>query len=430
MNRNVKMWSAPIALALSATLAWADAPQSQPATGAKPASQPAATPPRVPPAMRNMGPMTMPPATLPAPDEWAFTIDGKKVTEGEVAAAYRRMLPAGRDTDQNVAMGLQRERGKFIDFLVGRYLLDAEAEKLKITVTEADLDAQSEQLVQMFIQARGMTREQLAEQNKASTGKTLEETIKQMRPQMEVPALKEKLAKELFKDVPVDEAKVREAYEGHPTYGPQVKASHILIGVESKVPGMRPNLKTASDEEKGAAHKKAEEVLAKAKEPGADFAALAKEYSIDKGSGANGGELGFFPRRNRMVEPFAAAAFALKPGEISGIVESDFGYHIIKVLEIRPATKPFEAVKDELAEELKKGERQQKLATWLDEVKAKAKIEYAPGKAPTSRPAMPPMMRPAPARPAMPPRPTTPAQPVKPPTAGATTTTPPPASQP
>jgi parvulin-like peptidyl-prolyl isomerase len=76
------------------------------------------------------------------------------------------------------------------------------------------------------------------------------------------------------------------------------------------------------------AKKRAEEVLAKAK-AGQDFAALSTQYSDDTGAKARGGALGNFTRE-QMVAPFSAAAFALRPGQLSGIVETNFGFHIIK----------------------------------------------------------------------------------------------------
>ena len=88
------------------------------------------------------------------------------------------------------------------------------------------------------------------------------------------------------------------------------------------------------------------------KNPGA-FAELAKKNSDDPGSGERGGDLDFFGR-GAMVKPFEDAAFALKPDEISGIVESDFGYHIIKLAAIRGGSKkPFETVKAEIENEVK-----------------------------------------------------------------------------
>lgn len=108
-----------------------------------------------------------------------------------------------------------------------------------------------------------------------------------------------------------------------------ISASHILV-------------RTSAD--KAAARKKAEELLAKVK-AGGDFEAIARENSDDPGSSQRGGSLGQFPR-GRMVKPFEDALFKLKPGETSGVVETDFGYHIIRLHEIRPAGKlPFEEVK-------------------------------------------------------------------------------------
>ena len=127
----------------------------------------------------------------------------------------------------------------------------------------------------------------------------------------------------------------------------QRQASHILI---------------KSDANKANARTKAEDVLKQVKSPGADFAALAKKYSEDPGSAAQGGDLGMFGR-GTMVKPFEDAAFKLKEGEISGIVESDFGFHIIKMASIKGAkAKSLEEVRPEIEKEWKRQQAQKKYA--------------------------------------------------------------------
>jgi peptidyl-prolyl cis-trans isomerase D len=127
----------------------------------------------------------------------------------------------------------------------------------------------------------------------------------------------------------------------------QRQASHILIKPEP---------------DKAAAKAKAEDVLKQARAPGADFAALAKKYSQDPGSGAQGGDLGTFGRGS-MVKAFEDAAFALKEGEISGLVESEFGFHIIKVAAIKGAkVKTFDEMRGDLEKDWKKLEAQKKYA--------------------------------------------------------------------
>jgi peptidyl-prolyl cis-trans isomerase NIMA-interacting 1 len=103
----------------------------------------------------------------------------------------------------------------------------------------------------------------------------------------------------------------------------RIAASHVLIQYKGSMRAS-PEIKRSKDEAK----KLAAEVMAKAKK-GADFAALAKQYSDEPGAKDRAGNLGKFAKGN-MVKPFADAAFALKPGQISDIVETDFGFHVIK----------------------------------------------------------------------------------------------------
>ena len=124
---------------------------------------------------------------------------------------------------------------------------------------------------------------------------------------------------------------------------PQRRASHILITAPSSAPAA----------ERAQAREKAQQVLAEARQPGADFAALAKQYSQDPGSAVEGGDLGFFGPGD-MVKPFEDAAFALTPGAISDVVESDFGYHIIKLAEVKPAVvRSFEEARPEIERQLR-----------------------------------------------------------------------------
>jgi peptidyl-prolyl cis-trans isomerase D len=117
----------------------------------------------------------------------------------------------------------------------------------------------------------------------------------------------------------------------------QVRASHILLSTEGK--------------DDAAVRAQAEEILKQARS-GADFAALAQQHSEDEGSKVNGGDLDYFPR-GQMVAEFDQAAFALEPGQISDLVKTQFGYHIIKVADKKAAsTLPLEEVRQQITEQL------------------------------------------------------------------------------
>jgi len=136
----------------------------------------------------------------------------------------------------------------------------------------------------------------------------------------------------------------------------QVRASHILLKTEGK--------------DEAAVKKVAESVLAKVK-AGGDFAALAKQYSEDDASKVNGGDLDYFGR-GAMVKEFDEAAFALKPGETSGLVKSQFGFHIIKVIDKRAAaTRTLADVRTEIENQIRYEKAQAEASRVADEVAAK-----------------------------------------------------------
>ena len=154
----------------------------------------------------------------------------------------------------------------------------------------------------------------------------------------------EYLKKAVLKDVSVKEEELRKHYQENEktyTFPAQVKARHILIKVASNAP----------EGDKKKAREKADGLLKRVKE-GQDFAKLAEESSEDAASQKKGGDLGYFSR-GRMVKPFEDAAFSMKPGQVSEIIETQFGYHIIKVEDVKEARiRPFDEVKETVKSQL------------------------------------------------------------------------------
>jgi peptidyl-prolyl cis-trans isomerase C len=143
-----------------------------------------------------------------------------------------------------------------------------------------------------------------------------------------------------------------------------VRASHILIRSAATDP----------DTAKSAARARAEAALADVK-GGRDFATVAKEKSEDPGSAPNGGDVQFFAR-GRMVPEFEQAAFALQVGEISPIVQTQFGYHIIKVTDKRAAREvPFAEVQDKVVQMLGQTKNERVVRALIQEARKTAKIE-------------------------------------------------------
>ena len=245
-----------------------------------------------------------------------------------------------------------------LDQIVGYTVLVQEGQARKVTVPDGEVDARITQIRGQFPSEEEFTK-MLGERKL-----TLDEVKSDVRRDMTITKL---IDAEIASKIAVTPEQVNDFYAKNPDQfkqGESVRASHILISVP----------KGADAAAKTVARTKAESVLKDAK-GGQDFAALAKEHSADPGSAANGGDLGFF-QQGQMVGPFNDAAFTLAPGAISDLVETEFGFHIIKVIEKKAGrTIPLEEVKPQVEQYLERLNRQQQTDAFVNGLKAKGKIE-------------------------------------------------------
>jgi peptidyl-prolyl cis-trans isomerase C len=166
---------------------------------------------------------------------------------------------------------------------------------------------------------------------------------------------------------PVTDAELSDFYAKNPgafESGERLRAAHILLRVAP----------SASAAEKAAVQGRIESLLAKIR-AGADFAVLARQHSQDAGSNGKGGELDVFGR-GQMAKPFEDAAFTLKPGDVSGVVETPYGFHLIKLLErLAPERATFEQAKEPLRQRLAQERQQARLRSLVERLRAAARIE-------------------------------------------------------
>ena len=185
-------------------------------------------------------------------------------------------------------------------------------------------------------------------------------------------AIQEFIDKQFVQKVTVSDKEVRAYYDSNPfvfKQAEQVRASHILVSVDPK----------KDPPQNAESRKKIEDIQQKLKK-GEDFSALAKEYSQCP-SGSEGGDLGYF-QRGKMVEPFEQAAFALGPGEVSDIVQTKFGYHLIRLAHKKPESViPFEGIKDRIGKYLKQEKVEKDVVSYVQNLEEKAKVERFPTEA-------------------------------------------------
>ncbi len=211
-------------------------------------------------------------------------------------------------------------RKRILDAMVDDKLILAQAILDSVTVTDDEVNRQLDNRIQNLIKQVG-SQEKVEQMYGMSISKIRSEFRDDMRKQLII----EKEKQDKFGDLKVSPLEVRQFYEEYKDSLQQVPEevtiSHIFM-----IP--KPSGKAREE-----AYAKAEALLDSLKH-GADFAELAKKYSQDPGSAADGGDLGW-AKRGQFVPEFEHAVYALKPGEISGIVETQFGFHIIQLIERR-----------------------------------------------------------------------------------------------
>ncbi|HME42725.1 MAG TPA: peptidylprolyl isomerase [Syntrophorhabdales bacterium] len=247
-------------------------------------------------------------------------------------------------------------RTEVVEGLVRRELLYQEAKK-SVKVTEAEINEEMKKLKEQYPSETDFT-------NALSVMKISSATL---RAQVERALLIQKLIETQFASkVVVTDKEIWAYYDRNREsfrQPEQVRASQILIKTDPRW----------DDAKKAAARKKIEEIKQKIQQK-QDFESLARTYSEDPSS-AKGGDLGYI-RTGQVLKPFEEALFVLKPGEVSDIVETSLGYHLIKATDRKPEmTVPFETLKDQLRMLMKQEKGQQEANAYIAKVREKAKVE-------------------------------------------------------
>ena len=304
-------------------------------------------------------------AALPAIADQKQATESKVATVNDVVITQAQFdLEMGRVQERFRQSGkspgqpeLAQIRQAVLDNLIARELLYQESKKKGFKGNEEEVNGQFKALKARFPSE--------AEFQTALTKMNITEA--DLRSQIEQDITIRQFINDTFVDkVTVSEAEIKAYHDNNPqffTKPEQIRASHILIKVEPQADAMQ----------KDRARKALKKVQQKL-QTGEDFGALAKEFSQGP-SAPKGGDLGFFGR-GQMVKPFEDKAFAMKTGEVSDIVETQFGYHLIKVTDKKPeSTLTFVEVKERLGEHLKQQKVQQEIGAYVEKLRVDAKVE-------------------------------------------------------
>lgn len=304
---------------------------------------------------------TVPAVPVPA-DGVAAEVNGTKIMMAEVNRFMDRIklknptLNNGSDSAKAALTSLQ---DRILENLITHQLLFQEAHRLKLDPPKANVDKAVLELKGQFKSDDELTA------NLAKEGLTLAEVREQMNELMAI----DELGKQWTLDIVVPDDEIAKFYKDNIKefeVPEQVHARHILLKVK----------KDASPAERAKVKTKAQNLLKQAQVKGADFAKLAKANSEDEGSKPMGGDLGAFPR-GMMVPSFETAAFSTPVGKVTDhLVESEFGYHIIKVEEKVPQhNMPLTEVKENLKTYLMKSKADKRISERIVGLREQAKIK-------------------------------------------------------
>lgn len=339
-------------------------PSAEPA--ASPAPSAAATPAVSAPTASN------PAAAVAGPElkDPVAVVNGVPITKAELTEAFDNAVKASGAKVDDLAPEQKLEGYRqLLDDLIMDKLVSKASEG--VVVPQSEIDAEIAKIKAQFPSEEEFKKQLTdAGQSPDKLGELLSKMLQQQK----------WMESQIGDKASVTDAEAKKFYEDNQKEFEEpetVKASHILILVNKDDPEdvVKQKLEVAK---KAAARAKKE-----------DFAKVAKELSEEPGAKESGGDLGFFPK-DRMVPEFADAAFSMKKGAISEPVRTQFGWHVIKVTDKKPAgTVPYDEVKDQLAAYLKKDKQRKAVQELLQSMRDSAKIENTLP-APPAPPVMPP----------------------------------------
>ena len=318
------------------------------------------------------------------PNEVAVTVNGTEITEGKLDTMIKtqldRMAAQGKQIPPQFAEQYKKMlRQPIIEQMIVEQLMDAKVKAANISITDEDVNNQIKEIA--ATQKPPLSLEEFEAKVK-QYGQSLDEVKEQIRKGLPYKMLIEKEAGDKVKVTEEDAQKFYDENSKRYEIPEQVSARHILIRPDMTDPNADPN------EAKAKARAKTEDLL-KQINGGADFAELAKANSADPGSAIKGGDLGFFSK-GRMVPPFEKAAFELKAGEVSDVVETSYGFHIIKATGRKEAgVTLFDQVKEDIIRQLTQTKQTEFAKQYIESLKTEAKIVYPPGKEPEPKPTTP-----------------------------------------
>jgi len=290
------------------------------------------------------------------------SVNGVSITAAELNLELSRVKKqAAMKRSPIKESNLPQVKAQLLETLINRELLYQESVKKGHVVNAQDIDTAVGEIKARF-SGQGGFQKALDDMgvSEATFRKQVERGL----------SIQKLLEQDVYGKLMVSDKESRSFYDNNPQFfkkPEQVRASHILIKLESG----------ADDTQKAEAKKKIEEIQ-KMIEDGGDFAELARTHSQGPSS-VQGGDLGYFERQ-KMVKPFSDAAFKLQPGQISPIVETRFGFHIIKVVDRKPETTlAYEEIKERLDKSLMQRKTQEAVAKYIDQLKSSAVIKRVAG---------------------------------------------------